>query len=131
LRFTTLGRFKYFWGTEVAHSRKGTFISQQKYIIDLLKEIGKTTCKLTSSPFDPNIKLGSSKKDIIMNKEMYQTCWQTYLLISHYARYCFYCESNKSIYAPTKEVHLQSALKIVQYVKGISERGIYLDEIRV
>ena len=40
-----LGRLKYFLGIEVAHSRQGIFISQQKYVMDLLKEIGKTTCK--------------------------------------------------------------------------------------
>ena len=35
-----LGRLKYFLGIEVAHSKKGIVISQQKYTLDLLKEIG-------------------------------------------------------------------------------------------
>ena len=34
----TLGKLKYFLGIEVAHSQKGIFISQQKYITDLLKD---------------------------------------------------------------------------------------------
>lgn len=33
-----LGRLKYFLSIEVAHSEKGIFISQPKYILDLLKE---------------------------------------------------------------------------------------------
>ena len=56
----------------MAHSKKGIFISQQKYIIDLLKEIGKATCKPSSTPIYPNIKLGSAKEDIATHKEMYQ-----------------------------------------------------------
>jgi hypothetical protein len=43
----TLGKLKYFLGIEMAHSKKGIFTSQQKYIIDLLQEIDKTACKPT------------------------------------------------------------------------------------
>jgi len=35
-----LGKLKYFLGIEVAYSRLGIFISQRKYILDLLKETG-------------------------------------------------------------------------------------------
>jgi Reverse transcriptase (RNA-dependent DNA polymerase) len=36
-----LGKLKYFFGIEIAHSFKGLFISQRKYVLDLLKETGK------------------------------------------------------------------------------------------
>ena len=36
-----LGRLKYFLGIEVVHSHHGTFISQQKYVLDLLAKTGK------------------------------------------------------------------------------------------
>jgi Reverse transcriptase (RNA-dependent DNA polymerase) len=36
-----LGKLKYFFGIEIAHSLKGLFISQRKYVLDLLKEIKK------------------------------------------------------------------------------------------
>ncbi|XP_068476657.1 uncharacterized mitochondrial protein AtMg00810-like [Phaseolus vulgaris] len=35
-----LGKLKYFFGIEVAYSRQSIFISQRKYILDLLKETG-------------------------------------------------------------------------------------------
>jgi Reverse transcriptase (RNA-dependent DNA polymerase) len=37
-----LGILKYFLDIEIAHSPKGLFISQRKYILYLLKEIDKT-----------------------------------------------------------------------------------------
>lgn len=53
------------------HFKKGTFISQQKYIIDTLHETCKTTCQPTNTPVDPSINLGSDKEDIAIDKEMY------------------------------------------------------------
>lgn len=50
---------KYFLGIEVAYLKKDIFISQQKYIIDLLQEMGKMASKPTSTPIDPNVKLGN------------------------------------------------------------------------
>jgi hypothetical protein len=35
-----LGGLKYFLGIEVARSRQGIFLSQRKYVLDLLTEVG-------------------------------------------------------------------------------------------
>ena len=45
-----LGKLKYFLGIEVAHYRHRIFISQQKYVLDLLKEISKLGCKPVETP---------------------------------------------------------------------------------
>jgi len=47
---------KYFLGIEIAHSSKRLFISQRKYIIDLLREAGKLECKPASTPMDRKYK---------------------------------------------------------------------------
>ena len=39
-----LGKLKYFLGIEVPYSTQGIFISQQKYVTDLLAETGKIRC---------------------------------------------------------------------------------------
>ncbi|CAA7397748.1 unnamed protein product [Spirodela intermedia] len=53
----TLGRLRYLLSIEVAHSSSRIFNSQRKYITDLLAEIGKSACKPTTTPIDPNHKL--------------------------------------------------------------------------
>ena len=67
-----LGKLKYFLGIEVAYSTQGIFISQQKYVTNLLAETRKIGCKLVSTTMDPNHKLGEAKKESMMDKIMYQ-----------------------------------------------------------
>ncbi|KAI5348453.1 hypothetical protein L3X38_001340 [Prunus dulcis] len=45
-----LGYLKYFLGIEVARSKNGIFLSQMKYVMDLLTETGMLECKLADTP---------------------------------------------------------------------------------
>jgi hypothetical protein len=74
---------KYFIGIEVAHSRQGIFISQQKYFTDLLKETDKMAYKPASTPIDPNLKLGKAEEDAVVDREMYQCLVRRLIYLSH------------------------------------------------
>ena len=50
-----LGPLRYFLGIEVARSNKDIFISQRKYILDLLEETGMLGCKPADSPIEANL----------------------------------------------------------------------------
>jgi Reverse transcriptase (RNA-dependent DNA polymerase) len=67
-----LGKLKYFFGIEIAHSFKGLFISQKKYMLDLLKETGKLGCKPISTPIDPNIKLNTEDGEPLKDIHLFQ-----------------------------------------------------------
>ena len=49
-----LGKLKYFLGIEMAQSKQGIFISQQKYVIDLLRETGMMASKPIATPIEQN-----------------------------------------------------------------------------
>ena len=51
------GKLKYFLGIEKAQSNSSMVISQRKYVLDILEEIGMLDCKPVNTPMDPNIKL--------------------------------------------------------------------------
>ena len=63
---------KYFLEIDVAHSKEGIFISQQKYILDLLKETGILRCKLAKTLIEQNHKLGGKMKNDMVNYGLYQ-----------------------------------------------------------
>ena len=52
-----LGKLRYFLGIEVAQSNTGIVISQRKYALDILEEIGLMNSKSVDTPMDPNVKL--------------------------------------------------------------------------
>ena len=52
-----LGKLKYFLGIEIAQSNSGVVMSQKKYVLDILEEIGMLDCKFVDTPMDPNVKL--------------------------------------------------------------------------
>ena len=52
-----LGHLKYFLGIEVARSKQGIFISQRKYVLDLLQETGLLGSKACDTPMELNKKL--------------------------------------------------------------------------
>ena len=52
-----LGMLKYCLGVEVMRSKRGIFLSQRKYVLDLLSEIGKLAAKLCHSPVAQSLHL--------------------------------------------------------------------------
>ena len=67
----------------MSHSQQGIFLSQNKYVVDLLKETGKLDCKPASTPIDPNHKLGEANDDVVVNREMYQRLVGRLIYLSH------------------------------------------------
>ena len=50
-----LGMLKYFLGVEVMRSKQEIFLSQRKYVLDLLSKIGKLGAKPCSTPMTSNV----------------------------------------------------------------------------
>jgi len=78
-----LGKLKYFLGIEVAYSRQGIFISQRKYIFDLLKETGKLGCKNTGVPIEQNHRNGNDEESPKVEKTQYQRLSGKLIYLSH------------------------------------------------
>ena len=66
-----LGPLRYFFGMEFARSKKGIFISQRKYVLDLLSETGLLGCKAIETPVKLNLKLQLASPVEMIDKEKY------------------------------------------------------------
>ena len=120
-----LRKLKYFLGIEVAYSTQGIFISKQKYMTDLLAEIGKIECKPVSAPMDPNHKLGEAKEEPMVDKRMYRRLVGRLIYLAHTRLDIAYSMSIifQFMHYP-REPHLQAAYKVLHYLKGNPRKEI-------
>ena len=64
-------------------SKHGIFISQRKYVLDLLQEIGMLGCKNNDIPIDPNLKLDEDPNGTLVDRESYQRLVGKLIYLSH------------------------------------------------
>ncbi|KZV54961.1 hypothetical protein F511_37851 [Dorcoceras hygrometricum] len=121
-----LGKMHYFLGLEVAQSTAGIFISQKKYVHDILSKFQMQECNSVSTPSDCSMKLnkdlGGHKVDDTLYKQivgslMYLTATRPDIMhvVSMVSRY---------MDSPT-EIHLLAAKRIFRYLQGTKEHGLF------
>jgi hypothetical protein len=120
-----LGELKYFLGIEVARSRNGIFISQRKYVLDLLKETGMLGCKPIDTPIDQNHRLGVSDDDALVEKGRYQRLVGRLIYLSHTRPDLAYVVGvvSQFMHSP-RESHMEAVYRILRYLKSAPGRGI-------
>ncbi|GJT47084.1 ribonuclease H-like domain-containing protein [Tanacetum coccineum] len=81
---TDLGALNYFLRISVTRDSTGMFLSQKKYVLELLKRAHMANCNPTRTPVDTESKLGSNE-DLISNPTLYRSlaCGLQYLTFTH------------------------------------------------
>ncbi|KAK3020375.1 hypothetical protein RJ639_047240 [Escallonia herrerae] len=67
-----LGQLKYFLGIEVTRSKKGIFLSERKYVLDLLTETGKAGAKPCNTTMNPSVHFIKDDGDRLDDPEKYR-----------------------------------------------------------
>ena len=116
---------KYFLGIEVARSKQGIFISQQKYVTELLKETGMMAGKPVAIPIEQNHKLSEALGDKAVDRAMYQRLVGKFIYLAHTQPDIVYSVSviSQFMHDP-REVHLQVAYRVLHYLKAHPGKGI-------
>ncbi|KAK3031254.1 hypothetical protein RJ639_035554 [Escallonia herrerae] len=120
-----LGKLKYFLGIEVAQSKEGIFVSQQKYVLDLLEETSKLGCRPSDTPIEPNHRPAEFMEGEPTDKGMYQRLVGKLIYLSHTRPDIANAVSVVSQFMQNpKDGHLHAVYQILQYLKGSPGRGI-------
>ena len=122
-----LGPLKYFLGIEVLRSRHGIFLRQRKYVLDLLAETGLLDCKPADTPMMPNHGLKIVEGAESTDQEKYQRLVGKLLYLSHTRPDIAYAVGviSQFMHRPQEE-HMNAALRIVRYLKGTINYGVFL-----
>ena len=120
-----LGNLKYFLGIKVLRSRRGIFINQKKYILDLLAETGMLDCKPVETPIVANHRLQSVQDGELVDKELYQKLVGKLIYLSHTRPDISYAVRvvSRVMHLP-QVLHMDAVIRLLRYLKGTSSRGV-------
>ncbi|XP_042003672.1 uncharacterized mitochondrial protein AtMg00810-like [Salvia splendens] len=124
-----LGQLKYFLGIEVLRSKKGIFINQRKYILDLLAEVGMLDCKPADTPMVQNHGLQMTKEAKPADRGSYQRLVGKLIYLSHTRPDIAYAVGvvSQFMHAPQEE-HWETTIRIVRYLKGTVDHGLLFEK---
>jgi hypothetical protein len=120
-----LGDLKYFLGIEVARSKNGIFLSQRKYILDLLTETGMLGCKPANTPIEQNHKLFHCLDATSTDKARYQRLVGKLIYLSHTRPDIAYSVGvvSQFMHDPRKP-HMDAVERILRYLKSAPGKGL-------
>ncbi|CAL2260165.1 unnamed protein product [Prunus armeniaca] len=111
-----LGDLKYFLGIEVARSKHGIFLSQRKYVLDLLAKTRMLDCKPIDTPSEQ--KLGLYPDQVPTDKECYQRLVGKLIYLAYTRPDIAYAVSvvSQLIHSPSED-HMGAVMRILRYLK--------------
>ncbi|KAL5857491.1 hypothetical protein ACOSQ3_004949 [Xanthoceras sorbifolium] len=112
-------------GMEFARSKRGIFVSKNKYVLDLLKETGLMGCRHAETPIEANLKLEAEKSDAHVDKEKYQRLVGRLIYLAHTRPDISFAVSlvSQFMHSPGPQHH-EAVLRILRYLKGTPGRGL-------
>ena len=124
-----LGNLRYFLGIEVARSKKGIDVSQRKYILDFLNEIGMLGCKPEATTINPNHKLGVDPLKTLVDKGWYQRLVGKLIYLSHTRPDIAYVIGLVSQFMHTPmNCHMEAVTHILKYLKHTLGKGFLFEK---
>jgi hypothetical protein len=113
-----IGELSYFLGLQIKQMKNCIFISQGKYIKDIIKKFGMEDAKVISTPMGTNGNLDSDASGNMVDQRMYRSMIGSLLYVTASRpdvmfSVCMYARFQ----APTRESHLKATKIILRSLK--------------
>ena len=127
---TDLGYVHYYLGIEVTQHPKSIFLSQKKYIGDLLNRFGMTECNPLSTPMEQNLKLTSIEGKEFEDATKYrQLVGSLNYLTTTRPDISFVVGILSRFMQKPCEGHWSAAKRVLRYLKGTQDLGIKYTQV--
>ena len=121
-----VGELKYFLGLQVKQREDVIFISQEKYAKNLVKRFGLDSKKHISTPMSSSAKLSRDAAGIEMDPTLYRSMIDSlFYLTASKPDIAFSVGVCARFQAASKESHLIAVKRIIRYINGTSDYGIW------
>ncbi|KAF5465958.1 hypothetical protein F2P56_015920 [Juglans regia] len=120
-----LGLLKYFLGLEVARSKVGIVISQRKYTLEIIDDVGYLGAQPSNFPMEMNLKLTDYQGDLLHDPTRYRRLVGQLIYLAITRPDITYSVNilSQFMHAPRKP-HWDVALRIIKYLKGSPGLGL-------
>jgi len=127
---TDLGYVHYYLGIEVTQHPKSIFLSQKKYIGDLLNRFGMTKCNRLATPMEQNLKLTSIEGKEFEDATKYrQLVGSLNYLTTTRPDILFAIGILSKFMQQPCEGHWSAAKRVLRYLKGTQDFGIKYTQV--
>ena len=124
-RIKDLGNLKYFLGLEFSRSKKGIFVSQRKYSLDILQDAGLSGAKPETFPMEQHLKLTPDDGELLHDPTHYKRMVGRLIYLTVTRPDIVYSVQTLSQYMhQPRKPHLQAALRVLRYIKGSPGQGL-------
>ena len=121
-----LGELTFFLALQVSQSEKGIFISQTKYIKEMLKKFKMEESKPVSTPMVTSCKLSKNDESLEVDHTMYRSMIGSLLFVTTTTPYVMQAIGLVAIFqSAPKETHVAVVKIILRYLKGTMDYGLW------
>ncbi|KAH9668922.1 retrovirus-related pol polyprotein from transposon RE1 [Citrus sinensis] len=122
-----LGPLKYVLGIEVTRNPTGIFLSQRKYVLDIISEAGLLGAKPAPFPLEPNHQLALAEGPYFSDPVKYRRLVGILIYLSATRPELSYSVHLLSQFMQQpREQYWEAALRVVRYLKGNLGQGVFL-----
>ena len=121
-----VGKLTFFLGLQVKQKKEGIFISQEKYTRNLVKKFGLDSKKHASTPMSSSTKLNLDPSAVEVSLILYRIIIGSLLYLTTSRPDIAFSVGVCARYQATlKESHLTAMKRIIRYVNGTPDYGLY------